>query len=99
MILDQSAELPKYRKGTRNLSLTERALADLIVPLAADLYERGKLTREQAADAAVRLLGDLPDVLLQRAHAFYDAHADLTWRQAVELAGVELGHVQLPSTA
>ncbi|MFE7635049.1 hypothetical protein ACFU7Z_13595 [Kitasatospora sp. NPDC057518] len=84
----------QYRKGTRTLTPGQRALADEIETLAHVLYEAWPdMTRAEAVEAATRFLGDRPAVLVERASALYDAHADLTWRQALDGAALQLGYL------
>ncbi|MCP2313978.1 hypothetical protein [Kitasatospora paracochleata] len=95
---DSTPEQPQFRKGTRDLTPTQRVLADEIAERAELLYEGSPdLTRAEAVEAAARQLGDRPKELIQQAHRLYDAHADLTWRQAVHGAALQLGYLPPPS--
>ncbi len=99
MTVEAITELPQYRRGTRNLTMTERVIAEVLAVLADALYEDSpQMSRDESIEAAELLLGDRPAVLMQHAQDLYASHADLSWKQAVDGAAMQLGYIPFPAS-
>ncbi|MFJ9520615.1 hypothetical protein ACIRPK_20480 [Kitasatospora sp. NPDC101801] len=98
MTVEAITDLPQHRRGTRNLTMTQRVFSDALIILADALYEDSpQMSRDESMEAADLLLGDHPALLMQRAQDLYAAHADLTWNHAMDGAAMQLGYLPLPS--
>ncbi|WP_371503556.1 hypothetical protein OG871_40070 (plasmid) [Kitasatospora sp. NBC_00374] len=97
MTVEAITELPQHRRGTRNLTMAQRVISDVLAALADALYEDSpQMTRDESMEAAALLLGDRPAVLMQHAEDLFAAHADLNSNQAVNGAAMQLGYLPFP---